>query len=520
MHRNTEVRLQLGGHAWLMYLQIALCGAIVMLVEILGTRIIGPVFGTALFVWSALLATTLSALALGYVLGGRLADHTAKHDWLSWVMFGAGITLAAEPYIRVATLSFSDQFGLKVGPIIASLVLFFPTLCLLGMTGPIAIQRSVHDLSVTGRRVGWIYALSTIGSLVGTFAVGFYLVPAFPINGLLTGASALLLSSSVIPLLLTRSRYAAFTLIAILPALVKAPLRPLPEGFTLVDRSESLLGLVEVIDDAERNVRFLRMDHSIIGAQFRDTHAGGFAFQHIIETLRFARPSVQTFLQIGLGAGSVPTALRQQGKIADVVEIDPVIVKMAEEHFGFGTMGKIVAEDARAFLRKSVKTYGIIVHDTFSGGSSPEHLFSREMLALIKLRLNPGGLLVLNFVGFSAGPNVEAALAVRNTMLAQFAHVHAFRDSPSRQPLEELGNIVYFASDSPVVFDIPSDATFESPECGEIARSFLNWEVFDHVPPGAEIKDSHNPLTRMQSAIVTAHYEGMKQLLPENVWIR
>lgn len=209
----------------------------------------------------------------------------------------------------------------------------------------------------------------------------------------------------------------------------------MPIGQRSKNRRESLLG-------------------SVIGAQFIDTHAAGFAFQHIMQALRFARPEAPTVLQIGLGAGTVPTALSHQGKIVDSVEIDPVIVSMAQKHFGFVANGDLAVEDARAFLRRSEKSYGAIVHDTFSGGTSPEHLFSREMLALLKSRLNPGGLLVLNFVGFATGPHVEATLAVRSTLLAQFTNVHAYRDSALDHAPGEVSNIIFFASDSPVAFAI------------------------------------------------------------------
>lgn len=398
-----------------------------------------------LFVWSALLAVTLAALALGYLIGGIVADRASKQDLLSWVMLGAGVALALEPLLRAPTLSFADNLGLKVGPVFAALLLFFPTLCLLGMVGPIAIQRSVRALNVTGRRVGWVYSLSTLGSLVGTFAVGFYLIPTFSVNSLVCAASAVLLLFSVAPLFLAKQRFAAAGLFALLPAFISVP-RPMPRGFALVDRSESLLGLVEVIDEKERNVRFLRMDHSVIGAQFIDTHAAGFAFQHIMQALRFARPEARTVLQIGLGAGTVPTALSQYGKIVDSVEIDPVIVSMAQKYFGFVANGDLAVQDARAFLRTTKKSYGAIIHDTFSGATSPDHLFSAEMLALLKSHLYPGGLLVLDFVGFATGPNIEATLAVRSTLLAQFAHVHAYRDSALDHSPGEVSNIVFLRS--------------------------------------------------------------------------
>ena len=503
----------------LLHFQVAICGAVVMLVEILGTRIIGPVFGVGLYVWSALLSITLAALALGYVAGGSLADRLPQRDWVSWVMVASGSCLAIEPFLRPWVLSLADELGLKVGPVLAAFILFFPSLCFLGMVGPLAIRRLVERVEVAGRRAGGVYALSTVGSLLGTFTVGFYLIPNFPVNALVLGASTLLLLAAAVPLFMRRRRVAVVAFVLPLAAATQGP-RSMPQGFVSVDRAESLLGMVEVIDREERNVRFLRMDHSIIGAQFKDTGAAGFAFLHIIEALRFAKPDAKSLLQIGLGAGSVPAALAKHGMPFDVVEIDPAVVKMAEAHFGFHPSGLMAIEDARTFLRAKGRTYDVIVHDAFSGGSSPEHLFSSEMLELIKRRLAPNGLLVVNFVGFADGPYSAATLAVNSTLGSQFAVVRAFRDSAPSEGPEGLSNVLFFASANAFSFPIPAGATFETAECEQAARGFESWEILKDAPHQLVITDAQNPLARLQAPIAAAHYESMSQLLPREVWIR
>lgn len=490
-----------------------------MLVEILGTRIIGPVFGVGLYVWSALLSVTLAALASGYLAGGVLADRLPQRDWVSWVIVVAGCSLGLEPLLRAPVLSLSDQLGLKAGPVLAAAILFFPCLFLLGMVGPLAIRRLVQSLSVAGTRVGGVYALSTFGSLLGTFTVGFYLIPNFATNALVIGACVVLLVAGAVPLLARRRAVVAVAVVFPIIAAAQGP-RQMPPGFVSVDRQESLLGMVEVIDREDRNVRLMRMDHSIIGAQFKDTGAAGFAFLHIVEALRFARPHARSFLQIGLGAGSVPTALARHGIAFDVVEIDPVVVRMAEAHFGFRATGRVAVEDARTFLRTDKKKYDVIVHDAFSGGSSPEHLFSTELLGLITQRLVPGGLLVVNFVGFSQGAHTAATLAVNSTLKAQFLVVRAFRDSPPLVHPEDLSNIVFFASSSPVAFGIGSDAEFETPECEHAARNFKEWEVLTNAPSHQVITDAQNTLAHLQTPITAAHYKAMNQFLPKGVWIR
>jgi spermidine synthase len=134
-------------------------------------------------------------------------------------------------------------------------------------------------------------------------------------------------------------------------------------------------------------------------------------------------------LEIGLGIGSLPSILTARGLDVDVVEIDRAVVRAAREYFGFSTRGETFVEDARTFLRRTERRYDLIVHDTFTGGTTPEHLLSLEVLRNIHDLLHPGGVLALNFVGYEDGPHAEATLLVARTVRAVFPKVRTFRDS-------------------------------------------------------------------------------------------
>jgi spermidine synthase len=134
-------------------------------------------------------------------------------------------------------------------------------------------------------------------------------------------------------------------------------------------------------------------------------------------------------LQIGLGIGSLPNTLKPHGIVSEVVEIDPAVVRFAQLHFGFSTTGHIFVEDARTFLTATDRKYDIIVHDTFTGGSTPEHLLSVEVIKRIREVLKPGGVLALNFVGGTTGAGAEASRLVASTLRSVFRTVRAFADS-------------------------------------------------------------------------------------------
>ena len=143
-----------------------------------------------------------------------------------------------------------------------------------------------------------------------------------------------------------------------------------------------------------RNVRFLRADHSVIGGEYTSDHSPCFGFISVLESVRILRPAAKDMLQIGLGIGSLPSALKPYGIKMDVVEIDPAVVRLARDYFAFSPTGDVHIADARSFLRETNRRYDAIVHDTFTGGTTPEHLLSMEVVQRIRELLRPGAGLI------------------------------------------------------------------------------------------------------------------------------
>jgi hypothetical protein len=202
------------------------------------------------------------------------------------------------------------------------------------------------------------------------------------------------------------------------------------------------------------------------------------------------------------------------------VEIDPAVARLAREYFSFSTQGDVFVEDARTFLRLTGRRYDLIVHDTFTGGTTPEHLLSLEVVQRIHQLLNPGGVLALNFVGYQTGPAAEASWAVARTVRAVFPNMRVFRDSAPDDEPAEPANLIFFASDGVLEFTVPAGFQFESRSCETILRSFQAWEVLKQVPDGALIiTDDCNPLARLQLPMANSHFTAMNELLPIDVWL-
>ena len=161
-----------------LYLTVTITGAAVMILELLGTRIIGPFYGVSLYVWSSLIAVTLIALALGYFFGGLIADRFPAVR-LAHIILSSAVTTVTIPFLTGPILHATDSLGLRAGAFASALLLFTLPLTALAMVGPYVIKRATRDLSGVGTAAGSVYAISTVGSVAGTLLLGFFLLPMF-----------------------------------------------------------------------------------------------------------------------------------------------------------------------------------------------------------------------------------------------------------------------------------------------------------------------------------------------------
>lgn len=164
------------------YLTIFITGAVVLIIEISGTRILAPFYGSTIFVWSSLISVTLAFLALGYWFGGKLADRKPEINLLYWIIFIAGIAIFLIPRYDKWVLLQTDSFGLQYGPLIAAFIIFAPSIFLLGTISPFAVKIRTQSLDHLGVTAGNLYAIATFGALTGGLLAGFYLVPNFSVS--------------------------------------------------------------------------------------------------------------------------------------------------------------------------------------------------------------------------------------------------------------------------------------------------------------------------------------------------
>lgn len=501
LRANTDAPTRIGFFLFLL-VTVTACGGLVMVVEVLGSRLIGPFFGVSLYVWTALISVTLIALALGYGLGGLAADRWPGPGLLYGVILVAGLFVLAVPLLRTPILSLSIPLGLRGGAFVAALILFGPPLALMGAVSPIAVRLAVRESQKLGRMVGGLYALSTLGSVAGTVATGFFLIGTLGVSGIFTLTGLILIGLAGLYFLLFRRFWPALAL-ALIPLL---PLSPapvnsgvMPDG-TRIQRlahAESHYGQVTVLEFSHgaQRTRELLIDGQIQGgidpANGLSIYEYAYALQHLPVALH---PEAKSMLVIGLGAGIVPTWHAKRGLRVDIVDIDANVVRLAGEHFGFATTGRVIVEDARAYLQQTAERYDLIVLDVFNGDTTPGHVLSQEALALARSRLNPGGMLMVNLIG-SLVDRPYGAASVSRTMQTVFERVGLY---PVFDPqgADASGNIIMVAYDGPerpVPADVLANAAIH-PMADSVRRVFGRRFVFPAGQPADILTDDFNPI--------------------------
>lgn len=178
-HSSTADQITPGLRRYV-YMTAALCGAAVLIIEILGAKMLAPYLGTSHFVWTAQIAVTLVALAAGYAIGGWIADRPGQLDYLYTALIPAALWLCGAAWACEPLAFKCLRLRLAVGSLLASATLFFVPLALLAMVGPLCIRWLTSSLSSVGRKVGSLNALSTFGSVVGTLLISYVFIPFLP----------------------------------------------------------------------------------------------------------------------------------------------------------------------------------------------------------------------------------------------------------------------------------------------------------------------------------------------------
>ncbi|MGH3104349.1 MAG: spermidine synthase [Gaiellaceae bacterium] len=369
--------------------------------EICASRLLAPYFGSSTIVWANLIGLVLLALSVGYWLGGRLADRRPDPRLLGALVLAAAVLVAAIPFVTQPFLDVTagglDELsaGAVIGSFFATLLLFAPPVLLLGMVSPFAIRLAIDSVGSAGTVAGRLYALSTAGSLLGTFLSALVAIPLVGTQRtLLCSAAVLALTGSI---LLGRR----WLLLALgLAALLALPPGAVKASAGLVYEHESPYQFIQV---RERDgVRRLYLNEGIaVHSLWRaDTVlTGGVWDTFLAVPLLLDRPP-ERLAVLGNAGGTIARAF---GAIwpdvaIDGVEIDPAVTDAGYRYFGQGENERLVTHDAdaRPFLRRTDRRYDLVYADAYHQPYVPFYLATQEFFRLVRERLRPNGIVALN----------------------------------------------------------------------------------------------------------------------------
>jgi spermidine synthase len=389
-----------------------------LVIELVAGRIMAPYVGVSLYTWTSIIGVVLAGISIGAWVGGILADRYPRPATLGWLLFlsGVGALTIAPLTDLIGAAQFQATLMLRI--LLLTTAIFFIPSTLLGMISPVVVKLTLDNLSRTGNIVGKIYAFSTLGSIIGTFATGFFLISWMGTRHILLTMGAILIVSAFIFGGLFLKRKAAVISLTIITSVsvlvftifgyaykpmldeqtyfykesdyftIKLKKFPVKDG-TVEGEALILDNLIHSINDV-KDPSFLDYDYIRI-------------YEEVVSWQMSHRGSVDA-LFIGGGGYTFPRYMevKYPGARIDVVEIDPEVTHVVYEYLGLprSTTIRSFNEDGRWFVMNSKDKgrYDFIFGDAFNDLSIPYHLTTKEFARQMKELLKPDGMLIANLI--------------------------------------------------------------------------------------------------------------------------
>jgi spermidine synthase len=412
--------------AFCIYVVAFVTGAIVMSFEMLGSRYLGPYFGSGIYTWASLISTVLAALCVGYFLGGAFADRRPSPIVLGAIVTVGSVYLLllpafAEPVLQFFVWNIDD---IKLGSLVSALAIMFFPVTFLGMYSPFAIRlllRSEHNSGVVS---GTVYGVSTAGSILGTLGTTFVLIPligsraiTFTLGILGIFASALLVAGAwsgwrraqlgALVVLLA----AHVLLLPVSPLLAEELFDPRIRASMLAHKDGLITHVETIYNDVfvgkEQNV--LKLTFQWKGWYFYESQVNladpddlPMLYPRAMSIAAIYPQDIKRVLILGLGAGSIPVYLGRflPDATIDTVELDPGVIDVAKKYFGLLETNRfhLIESDGRVFLNRHTEPYDLIMADAFTGSYIPFHMMTKEFYQLVRDRLAPHGVAAINII--------------------------------------------------------------------------------------------------------------------------
>jgi spermidine synthase len=497
---------------------IFMSGIMVMVLEMVGARLMAPHVGTSTIVWTSLIGVILAFLALGAWLGGRLADKKLSLQILAAILAGAGLGVALTALIHplLGAEIMEAAPNMYLGAVLGALLHFALPALLFGMVPPYIVRLSLAHLASSGATVGRLYALSTAGSIVGTFLGGFVLISYFSSTDILFGTAAVggLLSLLIsvrknllgITVLLCGTG-AAFSSAAYDSWQTKQGMLP------TLETPYNTIRIFEGLDENQRRVQLLQTDPGKIqSGMYLDDPIELYAEYTRYYALGSAlHPQATRVLMLGGGGYSVPkwllagrSGLDGAALKLDVVELDPGMTRLARTYFHLpeDPRMRIYHEDARRFLNMNTQQYDLIFVDVFNSYYSvPFQMGTKEAAQALCRALAPGGMMIMNIISSYNGENGQLFRAIHAAMALAFPELHVFAvNNPER--LDRVQKIMLLALPEKRP-DLAAAFTGEAAHVSQRVQTMLRTRITQAVAQDCPaLTDNFAPVERYAQALL------------------
>ncbi len=497
-----------------------------MALEIMGSRILAPVFGNSVFVWGSLIGIVMAALAFGYYTGGRLADRSPGFRTFSLILLAAGILTLLIPISAaiVLELVFNSGLGDRYGPVLATALLLAAPTAMLGMVSPYAIRLAAKSVVTVGGISGSLYSISTVGSIFGTFFTVFFLVPAFGVRSIVFSIGVILVVVSFIGLA-NVERILVILVVASLITPSTVFLAGTLSIYTgdLLYQKDTPYNTLNVVDDGVRGVRTLWLNSLPHSAMYLNGSSDSvFLYTDYFHIAFVFNPEIESVLFIGGGGFSGPKKFLEDyaDLTVDVVEIDAEVVNVAEDYFEVrgDPRLRVFTEDGRVFLSRTDEKYDLIILDAYSKTYVPFHLMTAEFFETIDEHLNPNGVVVSNMISSLIGDTSDLLRAEYKTINTVLPQVYLFYTRTSS--LSQVQNIILVATKDPNpntradLVDMAQNAPKRRETLAEYVETYVDSEVRTEDTP--VLTDDYAPAQSLLNPVTGAQYEGGEVMLPRS----
>ena len=499
------------------YTVVFLASFSVLVIEIVAGRILAPYVGVSLYTWTSIVGVVLAGISVGAYLGGIIADRYPHLSTLGWILFLSGLgVVSISPLTDLIGGTFF-RTSLMVRILLVTTIIFFIPSCILGMVLPMVVKLTLRNLEKTGNVVGKIYATSALGSILGTFTTGFFLISWMGTRNLLftTGILLLLAAPFFGGFFIQRKRTVAFViLLPFLWLLYRYAFSPVLDERTFFFKESNYYTIKLKRNSGDSKDRLItlyldKLSHSCSDPNdpFRLEYRYIQSYKEIIQWQARNKKSFKT-LFIGGGGYTFPRFIeaRYPNAEIDVVEIDPEVTQVSKKYLGNSLTSKIQTfnEDGRWFVMncKGEERYDFIFADAFNDLSVPYHLTTKEFAIQLKRLLKKDGLLLTNVIDrFVKGSFLPSYIRTLEDVFGQ-GNVHLITLGPFQDDMGVVNRVVVT---SPQKLDIE--------DLGSSFNSIGQNERISHIMPQEKLQHT---LNQFSPVILTDDYVPIDNLTASN----